>query len=102
PAPKTGLPGCHYPLAGRARMLRQCQGRGWSMAEEATIRTGLVFDERYLQHNPGLKVLPNGEAYPWVEPELHWSNHRLVQRTKQLIDLSGISAYLKLLPPRMA
>jgi len=72
------------------------------MADEATIRTGLVFDERYLQHNAGLKLLPGGQAYPWVEPELHWSNHRLVQRTKQLIDLSGTAEHLKLIAPRMA
>ncbi len=72
------------------------------MADEPERTTGLVFDERYLQHNPGLKKLPDGSAYPWVEPELHWSNHRLVQRTKQLLDLGGVTEHLTLLPPRMA
>jgi acetoin utilization deacetylase AcuC-like enzyme len=72
------------------------------MAEELGTRTGLVFDDRYLQHNPGLKMLPGGLPYPWVEPELHWSNHRLLQRTKQLIDLSGIAHDLIPIPPRMA
>lgn len=72
------------------------------MAEESGTTTGLVFDERYLQHNPGLKKLPDGSPYPWVEPELHWSNHRLVQRTKQLLDLGGVTDHLTLLTPRMA
>ena len=72
------------------------------MAEESGLRTGLVFDERYLQHNPGLKHLPDGSPYPWVEPELHWSNHRLVQRTKQLVDLGGVADHLTMLTPRLA
>ncbi len=72
------------------------------MAENPAIRAGLVFDDRYLEHNPGLKQLPGGVPYPWVEPELHWSNHRLVQRTKQLVDISGAADRLKMIPPRMA
>lgn len=72
------------------------------MAEAPDIDAGLVFDDRYLQHYPGLKKLPDGADYPWIEPELHWSNHRLVQRTKQLIDLSGLAERLTLLTPRMA
>ena len=72
------------------------------MTAEMALRTGLVFDERYLQHNPGLKMLPGGQAYPWVEPELHWSNHRLVQRTKQLLDLGGVTENLTLIPGRLA
>ncbi len=72
------------------------------MAEDTGTKTGLVFDERYLQHMAGLKKLPDGSDYPWVEPELHWSNHRLVQRTKQLVDLGGVTKYLTMLPPRLA
>ena len=72
------------------------------MDERPDIDTGLISDERYLQHNPGLKTLPGGRAYPWVEPELHWSNHRLVQRTKQLIDLSGVADHLEPVQPRLA
>lgn len=72
------------------------------MTGGSALKTGLVFDERYLQHNPGLKKLPGGADYPWVEPELHWSNHRLVQRTKQLLDLGGVTERLTLLAPRFA
>ncbi|MEZ4523956.1 MAG: class II histone deacetylase [Thermomicrobiales bacterium] len=72
------------------------------MSEEPVFDTGLVFDDRYLQHNSGLKMLPDGSAYPWVEPELHWSNHRLVQRTKQLLELSGVSKHITTLTPRLA
>ena len=63
------------------------------MAGEGTA--GLVFDDRFLQHNPGLYPLwSTGEAYPFVDPVLHLSNHRLVMRTKQLIDLSGLGQEL--------
>lgn len=72
------------------------------MAEEPELDAGLVFNDRYLQHNPGLKMLPDGSAFPWVEPELHWSNHRLVQRTKQLVDLCGAADRLTMLPARLA
>ena len=72
------------------------------MAEEPGYDAGLVFDDRYLQHNPGLKMLPDGYAFPWVEPELHWSNHRLVQRAKQLVDLSGTAEHLTRIAPRLA
>jgi acetoin utilization deacetylase AcuC-like enzyme len=58
-------------------------------------RVGLVYADRYLQHNPGLYVM--GEARqpaPFVDPILHPSNHRLVMRTKQLLDLTGLSERL--------
>jgi hypothetical protein len=56
---------------------------------------GFVYNDRYLQHNPGLEgYWPNGEKYPFVEPVLHLSNYRLVMRTKHLLDLSGLSKHL--------
>jgi acetoin utilization deacetylase AcuC-like enzyme len=52
---------------------------------------GLVYDDRYLQHNTGLEThWGTGAPYPFVEPALHLSNYRLVMRTKHLIDLSGL------------
>ncbi len=63
---------------------------------------GLVFDDRYLQHNPGAYPLSDGAAYPFVDPVLHLSNHRLVMRTKHLIDLSGLSDRLERIPARPA
>lgn len=66
-------------------------------------KAGLVFDDRYLQHNPGLQMLPGtGQPLPFVEPELHPSNHRLVQRAKQLIDLGGLESLLVDIPARDA
>lgn len=54
-------------------------------------RVGFVFDDRYLQHNPGLEThWMSGTPYPFVEPILHNSNFRLVFRSKHLIDLTGL------------
>jgi acetoin utilization deacetylase AcuC-like enzyme len=56
---------------------------------------GLVYNDRYLQHNPGLEGhWPDGPPYPFVDPVMHVSNYRLVMRTKHLIDLSGLSKHL--------
>ena len=65
---------------------------------------GQVFSHRYLQHNPGFLQIatPNSPVGPWVEPDLHPSNHRLVMRTQQLVDLSGLSERLVAIAPRMA
>lgn len=62
-------------------------------------RAGLVFDDRYLQHNPGPQVLAgSGRPLPFVDLELHRSNHLLVQRAKQLIDLGGLEQKLVHIP----
>ncbi len=56
---------------------------------------GLVFDDRFLQHNPGLETIwPSDGPFPFVDPILHMSNHRLVMRTKHLIDLTGLGKKL--------
>jgi len=69
------------------------------MANPTEAIAGLVFDDRYLQHNPGLyPIWSTGEPYPFVDPVLHLSNHRLVMRTKHLIDLSGLGAHLLRIP----
>jgi acetoin utilization deacetylase AcuC-like enzyme len=61
---------------------------------------GLVYDDRYLQHNAGLEThWPTGAPYPFVEPALHLSNYRLVMRTKHLIDLSGLGRELTRVEP---
>lgn len=58
---------------------------------ETEPRVGFVFDDRYLQHNPGPeKHWISGEPYPFVDPILHMSNYRLVFRSKHLIDLTGL------------
>jgi acetoin utilization deacetylase AcuC-like enzyme len=66
---------------------------------------GFVFDDRYLQHNPGIEVFWTEQGpvpAPFVEPALHPSSYRLVMRTKQLLDLSGLSARLLPIAPRLA
>ncbi len=56
---------------------------------------GLVFDDRFLQHNPGLETIwPVDGMFPFVDPVMHMSNHRLVMRTKHLIDYTGLGKHL--------
>jgi acetoin utilization deacetylase AcuC-like enzyme len=58
---------------------------------------GFVFDDRYLQHNPGVDHLWTHEgprSIPFTEPLIHPSNYRLVMRTKHLIDLAGLGKQL--------
>ena len=73
------------------------------MNDQAAATAGLVFDDRYLQHNPGLYPLwSSGGPYPFVDPVLHLSNHRLVMRTQHLLDLSGLGDDLARIPARKA
>jgi acetoin utilization deacetylase AcuC-like enzyme len=66
-------------------------------------RVGFVFDDRYLQHNPGLEThWLSGTPYPFVEPILHNSNFRLVFRSKHLIDFTGLGKDLINIPGRAA
>jgi acetoin utilization deacetylase AcuC-like enzyme len=63
--------------------------------EVADGRTGLVFHDRYLQHNTGLARVGTPLApYPYAEPEPHVSSPRTVGRAKHLLDLSGLGAAL--------
>lgn len=72
------------------------------MPDRNTSRTlaGLVYDDRYLQHNTGLEThWGTNVPYPFVEPALHLSNYRLVMRTKHLIDLTGLAKELVRIEP---
>jgi acetoin utilization deacetylase AcuC-like enzyme len=63
-------------------------------------RVGLVFDDRYLQHDPGLeKYWSDDSDYPFVDAIPHVSNYRLVFRTKHLIDLYGLGKRLVRIEP---
>lgn len=64
----------------------------------ARAACGFVYSDRYLQHNPGLQLV-GGRPAPFVEPLIHPSNYRLVMRTKQLLDLTGLSNELIALAP---
>ena len=51
-------------------------------------RTGLVFHDRYLQHNTGLAQSGTPpRPHPFAEPEPHVSSPRTVGRAKHLLDL---------------
>ena len=67
-------------------------------------RAGLIFSHRYLQHHPGFMQIstPNSLVGPWVDPDAHPSNHRLVMRTQHLIDLTNLPAQLTDIAPRLA
>ena len=69
----------------------------------AARATGLVFHDRYLQHNMGLAQVGTPlRPYPWAEPEPHVSSPRTVGRAKHLLDLSGLTRRLALVPARYA
>jgi acetoin utilization deacetylase AcuC-like enzyme len=58
---------------------------------ESPPRVGFVFDDRYLQHDPGLQLMfETRERLPFTEPTMHLSNYRMVLRAKHLIDLTGL------------
>ncbi len=63
---------------------------------------GLVFHSRYLDHNPAFSQIPapNSPVGPWVDPDPHPSNHRLVMRTQQLVGLTGLDNRLAPVAPR--
>jgi acetoin utilization deacetylase AcuC-like enzyme len=66
-------------------------------------QVGLVHDDRYLQHNPGVQHLYGSKTpYPFVEPVIHPSNYRLVMRSKHLMDYTGLSQHLLRIPPYLA
>ncbi len=61
--------------------------------------TGLVFSDRYLQHNTNPYRLVSGHPLPFVEAVDHPSNPRLVERTKKLLDYTGLSSELVKVDP---
>ena len=70
---------------------------------EAGARTGLVFHDRYLQHNTGLALIGAPlMTYPFAEPEPHISSPRTVGRAKHLLDLSGLGERLTPIAARAA
>jgi acetoin utilization deacetylase AcuC-like enzyme len=65
--------------------------------------TGLVFDDRYLQHNSNPMRLPKSkQPLPFVEPVDHPSNPRLVERTMKLLGMTGLLDGLVRIPGQRA
>src|SRR6476620_8857979 len=74
--------------------------RGVSQAQGDGPVVGFVYDDRYLQHNPGEEVLwTSRRKVPFVEPTMHPSNYRLVMRTKHLVDRTGLGQRLTRIDP---
>jgi acetoin utilization deacetylase AcuC-like enzyme len=66
-------------------------------------RTGLVFDDRYLQHNSNPMRLPKSKSpLPFVEAVDHPSNPRLVERTMKLLGMTGLLDDLVRIPGQRA
>src|SRR5256886_5932277 len=68
-----------------------------------THSTGLVFDERFLNHDTGAQasaVMREGSFL--VDPESHPSSIRITRRIKQFLDGSGLSAQMLPIPARAA
>jgi acetoin utilization deacetylase AcuC-like enzyme len=67
------------------------------------VSTGLVFDDRYLQHNSNPLRLPvSKQPLPFVEQVDHPSNPRLVERTMKLLGLTGLLDELIRIPGQRA
>ena len=59
---------------------------------------GLVFHERFLQHDPGPSVVGTPpRPYPYLEPEAHVEHPRRVGRIKELLDQTGLTSKLRAL-----
>ena len=72
-------------------------------ATTGAVGTGLVFHDRYLQHNTGLAKTGNpATSYPYADPEPHVSSPRTVGRAKHLLDLSGLGEQLTPITARYA
>ena len=58
-----------------------------------TARVGLVFDDRYLQHDTGLWLsgAVERDPFPFADPVPHPSSPALVGRAKHLMDLYGLT-----------
>ncbi len=62
-------------------------------------RIGLVFDERYLFHNPGLYLVLEKDPYPFATPVAHYSSADQVGRAKHLMDLAGVTEKMVRIAP---
>ncbi len=63
---------------------------------------GLVFDDRYLQHNSGEYLIEYRERHPFAEPVPHLSSPPVLGRAKHLIDLFGLSRLMTRIDVREA
>lgn len=71
--------------------------------DRATLRTGLVYDERFLEHDAGVedKVLLRTGSFK-LSPQPHPSSAIITQRTKEFLDGTGLTEHMHLIPARPA
>jgi len=65
------------------------------------VTTGFIYDEQFLLHDNGDAILFH-PPIPEQPPEEHVANPRLISRTKELLDRTGLTAQLVAVPPRRA
>lgn len=65
-------------------------------------KVGLLFDDRFLSHNPGEYKIAYREPYPFPEPVQHPSSPQVAQRTKLLLDLFGMTSVMARIPATSA
>lgn len=63
--------------------------------------TGLVYDARYLDHDPGEFLIRYTERHAYDESEPHPSGPIVARRTHKLLDAMGYLRALTHIPPRM-
>lgn len=61
-------------------------------------RVGLVYDDRFLLHDPGDYKIIYREPFPFEEPVPHMSNPLVVKRTRRLLDLLGYTGVMTAIP----
>jgi acetoin utilization deacetylase AcuC-like enzyme len=71
-------------------------------ADRGGRRVGLVFDDRFLNHNTGLALVGDVDPYPFADPVPHVSSPALVGRAKHLLDLHGLTDAMVRLEPHLA
>lgn len=64
--------------------------------------TGLVYDDRYLEHEPGEFLIRYTERYPFDEVEPHPSGPTVVRRTRKLLQKLGLVDMATQIPGRSA
>ncbi len=65
-------------------------------------KVGLVFDDRYLQHDSGEYRIEYRDRHPFAEPIPHLSSPPILGRAKHLIDLYGLSRLMTRIDAREA
>src|ERR1700730_15149274 len=73
------------------------------MPPSPAYRTGLIFDERYLRHDPGTQATVRMRQGSFeTSPEGHPSSTSITKRIKEFLDGTGLTAMMQPVPARAA